>query len=296
MPSILPDPYLAAAAPPPSPPRGGLSRMAVSSVVAVLFGPVGAILAILFGWYGRREIERAGTRRSGHALATAGMVLGIILTPAWGGALSYFAWTMHYRADPDARAPAVPPAADPRTSSPPRRGPPVLPAPLIPSPSPRASIAPRHTRVEREGKVTVVDVGASTTALADELAKQRAEAAAAGEALLVMTTAGGCDPCRGVDRSLRDPLMQTALARVRIVRVDVDVFHEDLDALHIPYEAIPGFFLPALDFTPRDGIDGGEWGEDIAPNIAPVLGAFVRGKYTDRHRGWRPVPGSGTML
>jgi hypothetical protein len=90
--------------------------------------------------------------------------------------------------------------------------------------------------------------------------------------------------------------MQTALAGVRLVRVDGILFHEDLDALRVPHDDIPGFFLLAPDLTPRDGIDGGEWGDDIAPNIAPVLGAFVRGKYAVRRSPWTPLPPSGVSL
>jgi hypothetical protein len=282
-PPPLYDPYLVAPAPPP---RAGLSRLAVSAVVSAFFGPVGAILAIVFGHYARRDIERSGRRRAGYVLATVGMALGVVLTMAWGGALSYFAWTQKLRVDPAGDEPGAA-APDPARHTPaPHRDPPLDIGP----------IAPRHTKVKREGAITVVDIGVSSSSLAEELAKQRAEAAAAGETLLVMTTAGRCEPCRGVDRSLADPLMQTALARVRLVRVDMQVFHEDLEQLKIPDEAIPGFFLLSLDLTPRDGVDGGEWDDDVAPNIGPVLGAFVRGKYTQRRRPWHPIPASGMTL
>ena len=43
-------------------------------------------------------------------------------------------------------------------------------------------------------------------------------------------------------------------------------------------------------------IHGGEWDDDIPPNIAPVLGAFVRGKYGTRRYPWQPLPGSGMRL
>jgi hypothetical protein len=132
--------------------------------------------------------------------------------------------------------------------------------------------------------------------LSDELAKQRAEALAAGEHLLVMTTKDACNPCRGVDRALKDPLLQTALTKTRIVRVDVDVFRDDLDALHIPSKRIPGFYLLSPDLTPSDGIDGGEWDDDIPPNIAPVLGAFMRGVYKTRRQAWQPIPATGISL
>jgi len=116
------------------------------------------------------------------------------------------------------------------------------------------------------------------------------------ETVLVMTTGAGCAPCRSVEQALSDPLMQSALSAVRLVRVDSELFHEDLVALRIPHDRLPGFFLLSPDLTPRDGIDGGEWDDDIPANVAPVLGAFVRGKLTDRRARWRPVPASGVSL
>jgi hypothetical protein len=155
---------------------------------------------------------------------------------------------------------------------------------------PSAWLPPRATRVEKNGSITVVDVGLSVSSLAHEFAHQRAEAAAADETLLVMTTATACDPCRGVDEALRDPRLQSALGHVRLVRVDCQAFDDDLAALRVPTDRFPGFFLLASDLTPRDGIDGGEWDDDVAANIAPVLGAFVRNKYVVRRQGFRPVP------
>ncbi len=292
-PEFLPDPYLFVPVPPPPPrPQAGLSPAALASVLAALvLGPVGAILAILLGWYARREIDQPGSRRTGYALATTGIALGVIPTPAGGFAMSYVAWTRAYRADPASAPVAAPPPPPPSRPPPPRRraaAPPVLPTPQL--------AAPPRTRVDRVGRITVVDVGRSTAQLSDELARQRAEAATASQTMVVMVTMGRCDPCRGVDRAIEDRLMQTALAQVRLVRVDGEVFSDDLEALHIPGARVPGFFLLALDLSPRDGIDGGEWDADVAANIAPVLGAFVRGKYTERRERWRPVPGSGMSL
>jgi hypothetical protein len=282
------DPYLHAAA--PAPQADGSSLAASALLAALLLGPVGAILAIVFGWYARQQIERAGGRRSGHVLATLAMVLGVALTMVWGGALSYLAWTRRYSAEAMAAGVPTPVVVPPEPFAAPRTAPPVQRRrePVL--------SAPQHTKVQREGQMTVVDVGVETPSLAEELARQRAEASADGETVLVMTTAGDCAPCRGVDSSLRDPLMQTALAHVRLVRVDLYVFGEDLEALKMPHDHFPGFFLLALDLLPRDGIDGGEWGDDIAPNIAPVLGAFVRGKYAQRKEAWKPVTGSGMSL
>jgi hypothetical protein len=286
---FLPDPYQPALAGAEPPPRTALSAMAVSSLVsALLLGPVGAILAILFGVYARRAIDRPGSRVSGRALATVGIVLGVALTPAWGGALSYIAWRRAQVED----APPSPAVQSSPQEAKGAGGPPAA----APSPASPPAAAPSRTHVLHVGKITVVDIGKDTASLAEELARQRAEAATAHEILVLMTTAGRCEPCRGVDASLADPLMQAALAKVRLIRVDIELFHEDLDALKVPHLKVPGFFLLALDLTPRDGIHGGEWDEDIAANIAPVLGAFVRDKYTKRREAWTPLPGNGMSL
>jgi len=175
------------------------------------------------------------------------------------------------------------------------------PSPPPPGPTPPAAQSPagsvpRRTTLHRVGALAVVDVGVDARSLAEELAKQRAEASKTGEEVLVMTTRDPCEPCRGVETSLRDPLMQTALRGVRLVRVDIDVFEEDLAEIKMPASRYPGFFLLSLDIRPADGIDGGEWDEDIAQNIAPVHGAFVRRQYTLRREPWTTLPGSGIRL
>jgi hypothetical protein len=286
---VLPDPYVGPL--PKPPPAVHLSPLALGSVLAaVVLGPFGAFVAIVLGILARRDAQRERHRASVR-LATFGIVLGVILLPAWGVGLSYFVWSRVLRAQEPGFEPVVP-----------RRAP----SPPVPDPrEPRDPRAPRGrspsgpavpTRVEHQGRITIIDVGSSSPSLADELADQRAAASAAHETLVLMTTADGCAPCRGVDASLKDPLLQGALGGVRLVRVDIVAFHDDLDALHIPHDKIPGFFLLAVDFTPRDGVDGGEWDDDIPRNIAPVLGPFVRGQYKKRRTPWRPLPGAGINL
>lgn len=91
--------------------------------------------------------------------------------------------------------------------------------------------------------------------------------------------------------------MQKALERVRLIRVDRDQFQEDLDELEIPSTPYPGFFLLDTDLKVSDAINGGEWDDDVAVNIAPVLGPFVRGTYAKRRTPWRRTPRpSGTVL
>ncbi|AKT41045.1 uncharacterized protein CMC5_052030 [Chondromyces crocatus] len=269
-------------------PRAGMSAMAVLSVVALLLGPVGSVAAMVLGWAARKEIDDAPVVRGGHGLATAGLLLGALLTTGWGAALALGAWDLTY-------AHGKLPAAVESEATEPVATTKVMPESEAASSTPGGSV-PQKTTLQRIGDLTVVDVGVDVRTLGEELAKQRAAASELGEKVVVMTTRDPCEPCRGVEQSLTDALMQTALRGVRLVRVDIDVFQEDLDELKIPWNRYPGFFLPALDLTPRDGIDGGEWDDDIPRNIAPVLGAFVRGQFTTRREPWKARPGSGVHL
>jgi hypothetical protein len=282
----LPDPFLSPRAGAPSA-RVHVSGLAVTAIVALLLGPLGAVAAIVFGWAARRQITHSEGRITGRTLANAGLAAGVLATVGWGAALSLVIF--RHRMDP----PPPPPIAF--VTEPPSL-PHAAPAKPHASEPPPGGTVPRETTVHHEGKITVVDVGVDAMTLERELAKQRAEAAKTGEKVLVMLTSDRCEPCRGVDASLSSLLMQTALAHVRLVRVDIDVFKDDLDTLKMPHDRYPAFFLLNVDLTPKDGIDGGEWDEDVAQNIAPVLGAFVRGKYAQRRQQWHPLPGSGVQL
>ena len=148
----------------------------------------------------------------------------------------------------------------------------------------------RETEVELRGKVEVVDIGLDAKRLEVELAGHDALAREVNKKLLVMTVAKGCEPCAGLDDALSDPRMQEALEHVRLVRVDLEAFGDELKALHMPTNVYPAFFVLGPDMRPIDAIHGGEWGEDIAQNIAPVLGPFVRGEYRRRqHPDWLPT-------
>lgn len=283
-----PQPLLDPFVHPPAPlPRTQLSMLALTSVLSLLIGPVGAISAIVFGWAARREIARPDSRKTGYGLATLGVALGVLATVGWGAGLSLI--VSRHRND------AMPPRPLALLTTPPSL-PKAEPAQQVPVQLPPGGSVPKQTTVRAEGDITLVDIGIDAVTLEKELAKQRAAASTAGEKVLVMTTRDDCAPCRGVEAALGSPLMQTALAKVRLVRVDLDVFKDDLDALKMPRERYPAFFLLSVDLTPKDGIDGGEWDEDIAANVAPVLGAFVRGKYATRRQAWRPIPSSGVRL
>ena len=174
-----------------------------------------------------------------------------------------------------------------------------------PSPSPTASAsalaasavaskpsAPNDTKIRMFGQIEVVDIGLSSPPLSEALTAQRALANVKQQTLLIMLTGAACKPCRGVDTALSNPMMQEALASARLVRIDLKVFREELAKLSMPTNIYPAFLLLDADMRPLDGIHGGEWDADIAKNIAPVLEAFVSGKYDTRRHHWSATAGS----
>lgn len=214
-----------------------------------------------------------------------------------------------WRSRPAAAPPSVdePPAAlAPVPSLPVEPDPPLTAAPSPqPSAPPSASTAPaplpsgvpQANVISQRGTITVVDIGVSSDRpLTDELAVQRAAAQAAGQTVLLMMTRFGNKLFLDFDAALPHPLMQSALANVRLVRLDGRYFIPDLEEMGIPTSSFPWFFTLGPDLTPRDGINGGEWGDDIPRNIAPVLGAFVKGTYKTRREPWTPPRGKGVQL
>lgn len=261
----------------------GSPFLLMSLVAPWVGGPVGSVVAIVFGWAAHHELpENASSRR--RCLAIVGMALGLVFTCMWAAIMAHVAMSLEKEKRDMSEESAVeaelsvPTDALATSASLPDAGRTEV-----------VSIVPRETTVHREGQIVVVDIGTLVPSLSEEVAKERAEASRAGDLMVVMTTRGECLSCRHFSNSLRHPLMQTALAHVRLVRIDVDVFEEDLSNLKIPHENLPGFFLLAPDLYPRDGIDGGEWGSDLVMNVAPVVDAFVHGKYVTRRRTWQSV-------
>ncbi len=269
-----------------------LNASAVLSLLAGLFGFVcfwgfGGLLGIVLGLVARSEIDRSEGREHGRGIATAGLVLGVLNVAAFVIGIAVLAAWM---ASPGAtgRGPGVAPPSPP-------------PAYALPSPTPapgkttpeRAADEPggasreRDTRTTRVGSITLVDPGSSAGRLPALLHDEQAAAAAEKQKLLLFVVTPECSPCNGIAAALPDRRVQHALDGVRLLRVDLREFSPDLERLGVPTEKIPGFALLGPDLRPLDFVDGGEWDADVAVNIAPVLGAFVRGTYTKRRQPWR---------
>jgi hypothetical protein len=261
------------------------STAAVASLLVALLPclPVlGGLLAVALGLLARSEIERSAGRLGGSKLATSGIVLGTVHLLAavtlLGSAIAYVAR----------------PASDPAGGQRPTAA--TAPHPASPTPLPRATTrtytgkpnsAADGVSTAHVGAITLVDVGPGIASLRSELERQVKQARASDEQVVVWLVAPDCKPCSGVAASLSDSRMQRALRKVRLVRLNVREFYAELRHLGVPIEYVPGFALLGDDNLPRDYLHGGEWDEDVAANIAPVLAKFIRGNYLNRRHPWR---------
>lgn len=262
------------------------------AIVCIGPGPILGMAAIALGVLGHRETTRERGRLGGKALAIAGIALGMLSFAVFGGLVAMY---LHHARDLTLTKKVIY-ASPPITSESPEsssasEG---SQAPNLPdSPGPPL---PTISTVATIGTITVIDVASGIASLSDELHAQRLAAAAHDQKLVVETIRGSCPPCEGVAEALGDARMQKALSGVRLVRIDRDQFHEDLQELKIPSDKVPSFFLLDSDLRVLDAVAGDEWDEDRPANIAPVLGPFIRGTYTKRRTPFKAPRPSGTVL
>ncbi len=273
---------IAAASPPP---RGRMDAMGYPWRVSSSDAPI-ALPA--------RELDELlaprPPRQRGAPFVSLLSALGLVSFLASAGLFVWGAMKWRELAD-QARAAAVAEPEGTRRTNHPGADQPSASTAVPEKPAPPPSV-PAQSRVDRIGAIEVVDVGLGAPALTETLATQSKLAAEQGQTVLLMVTGGECSPCRSIETALGEPLMQQALRNVRLVRVDLRVFKEELADLRMQTNVFPIFALLADDMTPRDAIHGGEWDEDVAANIAPVLGEFVRGSYRSRRNPeWSPTPG-----
>ncbi len=279
--------------------------MAPAAVAAAVLAPlpIGSLAAVFVGFAGLRQ-TKSGTMR-GRKLAIGSMIAGALLTVGYGvgGVLGGMHYAEEARAEEqqeqrrwdrkqrereeEEREQGAKAPEPPKPQTPPRPSAPVVP--------PQGTV-PQTTEERTVGDVVVVEVGVKEPNLKQFLVAQQTLAKASGKEVMIMTTRSGCDPCNGVMNALPDPLMQQALGKVRLVRVDIEVFRQELERMGITTSVMPVFALLRADGSPRDAIDGGEWGEDIPANVAPVLGPFVKGELKNRKRVYKIQPPSGTFL
>jgi len=254
----------------PIPPNDAKAIVALVLGILCLVGtfcwmgvPLG-VPAIILGALALRDIRRSEGMLGGSGMAIAGVVMGSI------GALVFLCW-VGFLAIAFFSASKVAP---------------LVPVPVAPT-TPAATTPPALVPPGGWGRIHVVALHPSASqTLRAQLADEMRAAKTAGETVLVETIAPACAACAEIARAMPEPDLQTALATVRIVHVDVDEFGLEAASLHLHTPALPWFYLVDSHGDPRDGVSADEWDDNDADEIAPVLQAFVQRKLPTRRHPW----------
>jgi hypothetical protein len=244
--------------PPYAPLRPRNEGKAVASLVlgilsvACLGGILTGLPAIVLGSLARRDIDRSQGRLGGSGLAAGGIVSGLFGT----GLSLIIAVTMLGGVVGSSSQPT-----DGRSEAP--------------------GQVPVASGTRSYGSLDVVDLD-DDAPLRPQLADAVRTATAKGRTVVLQTYVRRSSECAALARALPDPRMQRALAGVTLVRVDVDNFADELHSMHVETDAVPWFYKLDATGRPVDAINGGEWDDNIPANMAPVLGAFVRGTLSSR--------------
>jgi hypothetical protein len=263
-----PDSAPANSPPPHRPPTEGKAVVALLLAVFGLTGTLcgfGLVLgapAVVLAVLALRDIRRANGSLGGRAVAFSAAALGLL------GSALFFVWvaaiSLAFFASRE-MAGLTPIAIDPADPS----------RLADPAASVAAGTTPGGLALHRGGGP-----------LAAQLTREASAAAAAGESILVETTASDCEACAEVETAMLDPQTRGALEHVRIVGVDVSEFHSELGRLRMDETTAPWFYLLDARGEPRDAISADEWEDNDAAQIAPVLHAFVRGRLRSRRHRW----------
>ncbi|RLB55938.1 MAG: hypothetical protein DRJ42_04740 [Deltaproteobacteria bacterium] len=135
--------------------------------------------------------------------------------------------------------------------------------------APEAPPAPRRAQSRR------VDLAPGASGLRAQLAAHVREARADGLVPVAYTHAEWCPPCQAFARHAEDPSMREAFAGVAVAAIDIDRWgRAELGALEIGAE-VPTWYALGEDGGPAGpSITSSAWGEDVPPNMAPVLVGF----------------------
>lgn len=248
--------------PPPQKESKAILALVLGIFSLTCFGPLTGLPAIIVGALARRDIDRSHGQLEGAGLAAAGIVTGLFGTGI-SLVLAAVMVSVALRADD---------APEPRTETP------MAPVPVT-------------AGTRSYGSLDVIDLDEAQT-LRKQLAEIARAASSRGRTVVLQTYVRTSKECAEVSAALPDARMQRALENVTLVRVDVEAFEDDLEAMRIPTNAVPWFYKLDATARPTDAVSADEWEENIAENMAPVLGAFVRGTLRTR----RQPPPIGTAL
>jgi hypothetical protein len=229
--------------PPPQSETKAIASLVLGILSLTCLGIFAGIPALVIGSLARRDIDRSQGRLTGRGLAAGGIVTGL-----FGTGLSLVIGLSVLGGALEAANEA-------------------------PAPEPRAEVPGTRSY----GSLDVVDLD-QKRALKAQIADLVRSASTKGRVVVLQTYVTGSKECAQVAAALPDPRMQKALANVTLVRVDIKRFSDELESMRIETKEAPWFYMLDAAARPMDAISADEWDENVAENMAPVLGAFVKGE------------------
>jgi len=267
---------------PPSPEDGPPLTNDGRAVLSLVFGALSLVTcgitgipAVALGLTARSAIARSRGAVGGGGMAVAGIATGLAGTlMALVGAAAFVAGLSYSAQGGASHRPLFVPSPESTTA-------------WTPTP-PSLNVEPMTV-----GAIRVVDLDPQARrTFRQQLADEVRHAAGAHQTVVVMTSARWCAVCKEIQAALPDARMQAALANVDLVRVDVDDFDDELRASGMLEDTLPWFYKVDTTLHPADAISAGEWDDNVAENMAPVLKSFLAGTLRAR----RDPATTGTLL
>ncbi len=140
------------------------------------------------------------------------------------------------------------------------------------------------------GEVELVDAGDDTPDFAEFAAQQIAAAEKDHRSCLFVTMLPKCPSCAALGFALSHGFLGRKLGRIRVVRLDLDEFEEDIRRMHLPIDRVPGFVLMDRSGKVIDFLDAGEWNSNDPAEFAPLVSDFARGRLPQGRHNWGQNP------
>lgn len=146
------------------------------------------------------------------------------------------------------------------------------------------------TESGRFGLAEVVNAGDDTLDFHVFL-EQQAQAAQKNEQKLVLVpTLPQCPKCAALGYALARTSLCHKLGKIRIVRLDLDEFEEEIRNLSLPTDRFPGFAIVGPSGGIVDYLDAGEWNTNDPAEFGPIIADYVQGRLRNRRHHWVPDP------
>jgi thiol-disulfide isomerase/thioredoxin len=145
-------------------------------------------------------------------------------------------------------------------------------APPDPTPPPEPVPPQTDASPPTENVATIIEVDAQAGPLSEQLTVIAARAKKEGRVAAVELWAGWCAPCKKLDKLIAAGTIGDALRGAILVRVDVDMFDDELNELGFRSPQIPSFYRVDGRGKPiGKPLAGGDWGERDAKYIDAAL-------------------------